>query len=99
MRLEERGFYSPSFRIPWEQLSSSLSITLNFLLGFRVSPSRFTDLWIREGSRTGFVTSLLLSTAVFEIIKPLSLGQPVNSLPLFTFVERDPLYPAKCIFK
>lgn len=43
MRLEERGFYSPSFRIPWEQLSSSLSITLNFLLGFRVSPSRFTD--------------------------------------------------------
>lgn len=76
MRLEERGFYSPSFRIPWEQLSSSLSITLNFLLGFRVSPSRFTDLWIREGSRTGFVTSLLLSTAVFEIIKPLSLGQP-----------------------
>lgn len=99
MRLEERGFYSPSFRIPWEQLSSSLSITLNFLLGFRVSPSRFTDLWIREGLRTGFVTSLLLSKAVFEIIKPLSLGQPVNPLPLFTFVERDPLYPAKCIFK
>lgn len=50
MRLEKRGFYSPSFRIPWEQLSSSLSITLNFLLRARVSPSRFTDLWIHRES-------------------------------------------------